>query len=204
MRRPTPPRALAGQVAIVLHADSDLGRASALALAAKGVCVVVAGSNERSIGEVVGEIANGGGKARHVVGDPRAAATVHAAVEKAVSVFGLLDIAIVPIVDSDASTHIEALDAAIAPMRNGGRLVALLEAQSEIDSSASAVIREFIHSHMDVLAGCEITANALHVDRKGEPRLEPEDVGEWVTILCSRAGAVVNGEMIHLGYRAGR
>jgi len=57
-----------GATAVVHDGGEPTGRAIALALAARGVRVVVAGANERALGETVGEIAFGGGKARHVVG----------------------------------------------------------------------------------------------------------------------------------------
>jgi 3-oxoacyl-[acyl-carrier protein] reductase len=60
-------------VAVVADGGDALGRQIALALAAGGARVVVAGRDERALGETVGEIAHGGGRARHVVGDARAA-----------------------------------------------------------------------------------------------------------------------------------
>jgi NAD(P)-dependent dehydrogenase (short-subunit alcohol dehydrogenase family) len=61
-------RPLADVVVIVPGADGDVGRAVALAMGARGAHVVVVGERERALGEVVGEIANGGGSARHAVG----------------------------------------------------------------------------------------------------------------------------------------
>jgi NAD(P)-dependent dehydrogenase (short-subunit alcohol dehydrogenase family) len=73
-------------IAVVIDGGSPQGRAIALALAARGTRVVVAGVNERDLGETVGEIVYGGGKARHVVGD------VEAATPRAREVFGGLDV----------------------------------------------------------------------------------------------------------------
>ncbi|MBX3227870.1 MAG: SDR family NAD(P)-dependent oxidoreductase [Labilithrix sp.] len=81
-------KTLAGKVAIIEGGGGPIGRAVALALAARGASVVVCGPEERALGETVGEIAYGGGKARHVVGD-LAAATARAA-----EVFGPVDVAI--------------------------------------------------------------------------------------------------------------
>lgn len=61
-------RPLAEVVVIVLGADTDVGRAVALAIAGRGAHVVVVGGHERALGEVVGEIAHAGGSARHAVG----------------------------------------------------------------------------------------------------------------------------------------
>lgn len=78
----------AGRVALVMRGGEGAYRAAALALAARGVRVVVAGGAEKGLGETVGEIAYGGGKARHVAGD------VAAAIDRALEVFGGLDVAI--------------------------------------------------------------------------------------------------------------
>src|SRR5207244_128683 len=62
------------QVALVVGGGEGIGRAVALALAARGASVILLGADERRVAEVVGEIAHGGGRARHVVGDADAAA----------------------------------------------------------------------------------------------------------------------------------
>jgi NAD(P)-dependent dehydrogenase (short-subunit alcohol dehydrogenase family) len=85
---------LHGRVALVTGADEDVGKAVALALAARGARVVVMGRDERALAETVGEIACGGGKARHVAGDVRDPKHVAAAVERATEVFGGLDIVV--------------------------------------------------------------------------------------------------------------
>ena len=81
-------KTLDGKVALVDGGGGPAGRAIALALAAAGARVVVCGPEERSLGETVGEIAHGGGKARHVVGE------VAAAEARAVEVFGPVDLVI--------------------------------------------------------------------------------------------------------------
>lgn len=88
-------KGLDGKVALVsCEAEEGYGKAIALALAARGVKIVVLGPVERMLGETVGEIAFGGGKARHVVGDPSDPACLNAAIDRARSVFGGLDLAI--------------------------------------------------------------------------------------------------------------
>ena len=79
---------LEGAVAIVGDGGSDLGRAIALALSARGVSIVVCGPEERPLGETVGHVVYAGGKARHVVG------TLDAAATRAREVFGKLDIVV--------------------------------------------------------------------------------------------------------------
>ncbi len=85
---------LRGRVALVLGADQPASRAIALPLAARGVRVVVVGEVERSLGELVGEIAFGGGKARHVAVDVRAEDGARRAVAKAWDAFGGLDLVV--------------------------------------------------------------------------------------------------------------
>jgi NAD(P)-dependent dehydrogenase (short-subunit alcohol dehydrogenase family) len=87
-------RNLDGQVALVTGGGKGIGRAIALAFAAKGVRVVITGREEKALGETVGEIAHGGGKARHLAGDVRDAAHLDAAVTRAIETFGGLDIVV--------------------------------------------------------------------------------------------------------------
>ncbi len=82
-------RTLEGKTALVTGGGKGIGRAIALALSARGVRVVVTGRQERALGETVGEIAHGGGKARHLAGDVRDPAHLAAAVARAHDVFGV-------------------------------------------------------------------------------------------------------------------
>jgi len=113
---------LEGRVVLVTSGGTPVGRAVALALAARGARIVVAGPEERPLGETVGEIAYGGGKARHVVGDLRDAAAVAAAVDRAVEVFGGLDACIVA--DDDAMSAECTLRTVAPRLRGAGRMVA--------------------------------------------------------------------------------
>ncbi|MBX3199616.1 MAG: SDR family oxidoreductase [Labilithrix sp.] len=87
-------KGLDGKVALVTGGGKGIGRSIALALSARGVRIVVTGRDERALGETVGEIVYGGGKARHLRGDVRDPAHVSAAVDRAVEVFDGLDIVI--------------------------------------------------------------------------------------------------------------
>lgn len=98
-------------MALVDGGGGPVGRAVALALAAAGARIVVCGPEERPLGETVGEIAYGGGKARHVVGDVAAAAA------RAVEVFGPVDLVI--------ATHAE------CKLPDGPRAITLLGALDE-------------------------------------------------------------------------
>ncbi len=106
---------LEGQVALVTDGGGPLGRAIALALAARGVAVVVAGPQERPLGETVGEIAYGGGKARHVVTDLRDRTGLSAAAARAVEVFGRLDVVVAAGADDEDVKCTERATAAFSP-----------------------------------------------------------------------------------------
>lgn len=81
---------LEGRVAVIADGGSELGRAVALALSARGVSVVVFGPVEKPLGETVGYVVYAGGKARHVVGG------VDEASARAREVFGKVDIVLEP------------------------------------------------------------------------------------------------------------
>jgi NAD(P)-dependent dehydrogenase (short-subunit alcohol dehydrogenase family) len=85
---------LDGRVALVTGGGKGIGRAIALALAAKGARVVVTGRDEKALAETVGEVANAGGKARHVAGDVRDVAHLDKAVARALEAFGGLDVVV--------------------------------------------------------------------------------------------------------------
>jgi ketoreductase len=86
--------ALQGQVALVTGGGKGIGRAIALELAARGARVLVTGRDERALGETVGELSHGGAQARHLAGDVRDPVHLEAAVTKATSTWGRLDIAV--------------------------------------------------------------------------------------------------------------
>jgi NAD(P)-dependent dehydrogenase (short-subunit alcohol dehydrogenase family) len=79
---------LAHRIAVVVDGGEPLGRAMALALAARGARVVVAGRRERALGETVGEVAYMGGQGRHVVGG------VDEAVARAEALWGPVDLVV--------------------------------------------------------------------------------------------------------------
>ena len=85
---------LEGQVALVTGGGKGIGRAIALHLAARGAKVVVTGREERALAHVVGEIAYGGGKARHVVGDVRDHGHLAEAVQRCTEELGGLHIVV--------------------------------------------------------------------------------------------------------------
>ncbi len=155
-----------GKVALVTEGGSELGRTIALALAARGARVVVVGEEERALGETVGEIAYGGGKARHVVGG---ADGIGRAVDRALEVFGGLDL----VVASTASVLLPAKE----QLRDGGRLVLL--------APEAAPLRELTRETAGELAARRSTCSGIVL----APELEADDAAELVVLLCSRPRA---------------
>ncbi|MFD6181473.1 glucose 1-dehydrogenase [Streptomyces goshikiensis] len=84
----------AGTSALVTGGGSGIGRASALALAAEGALVTVAGRTPAPLKETVRLIEASGGSARYVVADITDEAQVEKAVDAAVADIGRLDIAL--------------------------------------------------------------------------------------------------------------
>ncbi|MEV1077492.1 glucose 1-dehydrogenase [Streptomyces sp. NPDC050211] len=83
-----------GRTALVTGGGSGLGRAIALALAAEGASVVVAGRTGTSLDETVALAEQAGGTAVAQITDVAHAADVEALVRTAVDRFGSLDIAV--------------------------------------------------------------------------------------------------------------
>ena len=171
------------------------------------------GRSERALGEVVGEIANAGQKARHLAGDVRDPAHLAAAVERAVSVFGGLDIAIAAaslgargplalgsgladtardILETNVLGAYQTFDAAARAMKGPGRLVAVRSTLATGDaglpgyaahSAANAGLLGLVRSAAVELASRGITANALLHVRP--VGVDPDDVPpEQLAELC--------------------
>jgi NADP-dependent 3-hydroxy acid dehydrogenase YdfG len=81
------PAPVRGDVVIVHGATRPALMPIALVLAGRGARVVVTGPDERALGELVGEIVYGGGKARHVAGALDDASTFERAWSKAEEAF---------------------------------------------------------------------------------------------------------------------
>jgi NAD(P)-dependent dehydrogenase (short-subunit alcohol dehydrogenase family) len=84
---------LTGKVAIVTGGTSGIGRAAAIAYAQQGAKVVVAGRRVAEGEETLSMIKAAGGDAVFVQTDVTQTADVKAMVDRAVAVFGRLDIA---------------------------------------------------------------------------------------------------------------
>jgi NAD(P)-dependent dehydrogenase (short-subunit alcohol dehydrogenase family) len=82
-----------GQVALVTGAASGMGRVTAKAFAEAGAAVVLIDRDELKLQKVAAEIVGAGGKAVTLAGDVADESLAKAAVERAVSEFGRLDMA---------------------------------------------------------------------------------------------------------------
>ena len=83
----------AGEVALVTGAASGMGRVTAKAFAEAGAAVVLIDRDELKLQKVAAEIVDAGGKAVALAGDVADESLAKAAVERAVSEFGRLDMA---------------------------------------------------------------------------------------------------------------
>jgi NAD(P)-dependent dehydrogenase (short-subunit alcohol dehydrogenase family) len=197
---------LEGKVAWVAGGGEGFGRAVALALSARGARVLVTGPAERALGETVGEVVHGGGKARHLVVPPGDAAAANGAAERARELFGGLDVVVVAgpaTVDDDATAlratlldaHL-AFDAAIAQMRSAGRLFAVRAfgrppvAAAMLDAGLLGLVRAVAQT----LEGRGITCNA--VDVRGGADLDA--AAARLVGLCGDAGDGITGELLPL------
>ncbi len=211
-----------GQTALVTGGGKGIGRAIALALSARGVAVVVTGRDEKALGETVGEIAHGGGKARHLAGDVRDPAHLAGAVERASSVFGRLDIVIANASASGSSElggdlgRAEAIlhtnfmgayytfNAAVPRMKGPGRLVTTRRVATELGGPGHAAASA---SDAGALGLCralavELAPRKITCNSVVSGLVEPEEVAQLVVFLCSAAAAGITGQTIAIGASA--
>ncbi|MBM0231024.1 glucose 1-dehydrogenase [Micromonospora sp. STR1_7] len=89
----TPTGLLAGKVAFITGAGRGIGAAAARLFAAEGARVLLAARTEEQLKAVTEEVRAAGGTADHVVCDLADAASVRAAVDRVVELYGRLDVA---------------------------------------------------------------------------------------------------------------
>lgn len=163
---------LGGRVALVTDAGRGLGRAIALSLAARGARVLVTGAEERPLGETVGEIAYGGGKARHLAGDVADPAFREAVLARAIELFGGLDVVVA------AGVHArEMLATAASRVRPGGRFVLV----GAVGEAATVEVRPPGGTANVVLAA---------------PDVDELAASEIAALLCTPGGARVHGRVL--------
>ncbi len=197
-----------------------LGRAIALALSARGVRVVITGREEKALAETVGEIANGGGKGRHLVGDVRDVVHLAAAVARAVDVFGALDIVVanagrsrrievgtdLPEAEAIVQTNLlgayATFHAALPQMSGPGRLLAISDVVGRRGAAGYAAycaskagIEGLCRAVAREVASKRITCNAIAPG----PLSTPRDLAELAVFLCGPAAAGITGEAISIG-----
>jgi len=157
----TTARLLDGQVAIVTGGGKGIGRSIAIELAASGARVLVTGRDEGALGETVGEIAHGGGQARHLVGDVREESHARAAAARALETWGGLDVVVAnagmggtvrmggtggdgrlararAILDTNLLGTYHTFDAALSVMRGPGRLLAISSVLGKFGTAGQA------------------------------------------------------------------
>ena len=129
--------ALAGRVALVTGASRGIGRACALALAARGAAVAVNfnASGEEAEG-VVAEIAARGGAARAVQGDVSRLDDAHAVVRAATAAFGRVDV----LVNNAGSTR----NALLASMREEDWDAVIQQNLKSVFNCSKAVLRQML------------------------------------------------------------
>lgn len=155
---------------------------------------MVTGRDEKPLGETVGEIVHGGGKARHVAGEGRASSVLGAAVLRAKEVFGALDI----VIDTELTDVEYTFEATVPHLRSPGRLLFVVEAPSpEISQGAKAIA---IRARARPLPR-GVTCNAIVVENLA-PDTDADDVaadvGELAVYLCTRAADRITGQSIAL------
>lgn len=183
-------RSLEGQTALVTGGGTPLGRAIALALSARGVRIVVTGRDEKALGLTVGEVVHGGGKARHVVADVHEPAALETAVERALEVFGRLDIVV-----AAEATDVECTFKAplLARPKQAGRLIAAV-----VDEAR--VVTDVVRAVAAEITTKGATCNAIVVADEATAEDAADDVAALAVFLCSRAGARITGQTITVGH----
>lgn len=160
----------------------------ALALSARGVRIVVTGRDEKALGVTVGEVVHGGGKARHLAGEPRDPSHVSAALDRAIEVFGALDLVVV----AEPMLADCMLELAVPRMRSPGRIVI-----AGTDAADPAVLRLASDGARD-FATRGVTCNVIVL--RAEDDDVAESAAELAVYLCSRAGGAITGQTIEVGH----
>jgi NAD(P)-dependent dehydrogenase (short-subunit alcohol dehydrogenase family) len=170
-------RPLEGQTALITGGGEGIGRAIALALAARGVRIVVAGRDERALGETVGEIAHAGGKG--------------------------LDIAIASssasgggreFLETNVLGTYHLFGRALGAIQGGGRLIATSYDGVGAASAASASgIFGLVRATAREVGARGITCNAITAAD------DADAVAELVVFLCASTGDSITGQSIAIG-----
>lgn len=148
-----------GRVAIVTGASRGIGAATARALAAAGVAVVLAARDERALSALAGEITGAGGQAVAMPTDVRDAEAVRRLVEGAVAAFGRLDIAINNAAESGhrpspiAEVTVEDFDSVLATSLRGVFLCLKYEIPAMLDTGGGAILNMSSTAGLEAVGG---------------------------------------------------
>lgn len=160
----------------------------ALALSARGVRIVVTGREEKALGVTVGEVVHGGGKARHLAGEPRDPSHVAAALDRAIEVFGGIDFLLI----AEPMLADCMLELALPRMRSPGRVLF-----AGVDAADPAVARLASEGARD-FATRGVTCNVVVLS--ADDADIAESAAELAVYLCSRAGGAIAGQTIEVGH----
>ena len=123
---------LQGLVSVITGAGSGIGRASALAFAEEGACVLVADMNAASAQETAEQITTAGGSADHLAVDVTDRSQTERMVQRAIDRFGKLDVlfnnagvpqSFTPLEDSSDELFQKIMEVNIRGVFNGCRAV---------------------------------------------------------------------------------
>lgn len=221
-------RALEGQVAVISGGGKGIGKAIALHLSGLGARVLLTGREERALGETVGEIAYGGGQARHLAGDVRDQAHVRAAIDRAVQLWQRLDVVVAnagttgtvkigegiqagdaagftlirEILDTNLLGTIHLFDAAAAAMDGPGRLIAVSSVLGKFGvagQSAYCASKAGIHGFVRAVA-IEVAARGITCNAICPGWVDTEMARHRIAQMAAREGKTY--EVMESGARA--
>jgi len=187
---------MVGEVALVFGGGEAPGRAVALALAARGVRVVVSGRDERAIARVVGEVTCGGGAARHLAGEMTDEDHVDAALRKTAESFARPAFVIVAAPTAVCARVVA--DRAVRYLADRGRLVVVVNSTSAAkgagDVAGHSELAAFVSRMAALPTEKGTTCNA--VEWAGGTNDDGEDAAEAVMFLCSAAADGITGQVL--------
>jgi 3-oxoacyl-[acyl-carrier protein] reductase len=200
---------LQDRVAVVGASSKGLGRGAAIALAAEGAAVVVNGRGTEAVEETVATIVAAGGRALGVPGDMADPATPGTLVQRAVEVFGRLDIVVgnsggpAPVKAWDATDE-QILDAIEANHLASVRLAraALPHLRANGWGRVCMITSSSVRQPMELLATSSMARTALWSWAKLAAQGVAEE-GITVNLICPGGHATARAGTVNSGARLG-